>query len=212
MIFDWDGTLVHSRHVNFRALADALRDYSVLLDPDWYWPRQAVSVPDLLVVWEEHFGPLPVSIPDITDRFRKYAIDAAPTLVVNTDVADVARAAAARRQKLAIASNASTMSITVGLAATGLADLFPVVVTRTDVKQGKPAPEVFQLAAQRLDVDPRDCLVYEDSDEGVASAHAAGMATYNISTGVMIPAIAASAGQDTDRTTDGSQPRLFPER
>ncbi|MGW1058201.1 HAD family hydrolase [Micromonospora rubida] len=187
LIFDWDGTLVHSRELNFRALSAAMREHGALLDPGWYWPRQAISVPDLLVLWERQFGPLSAPVNVITDRFRAYVVEAAPSLVVNAAVADVARAAAARGQKLAIGSNASTASITVGLAATGLSPLFPVVVTRSDVTRGKPAPEIYALAARRLGVDAGDCLVYEDAEEGVASAQAAGMAAYNISTGALVP-------------------------
>ncbi|EIM26379.1 HAD family hydrolase [Microvirga lotononidis] len=63
----------------------------------------------------------------------------------------------------------------------GLLDLFETVVTRDDVEHGKPHPESFLTAAQRLDVDPRTCWALEDSHNGVRAAHAAGMAT------IMIP-------------------------
>ncbi len=51
---------------------------------------------------------------------------------------------------------------------------FDVVVCGDDVEQGKPHPEIFLLAATRLNVEPSDCLMYEDSDNGIKSAHAAG--------------------------------------
>jgi len=43
------------------------------------------------------------------------------------------------------------------------------------VKQGKPAPDLFLLAAQRLEVDPKACIVYEDSDAGLEAARRAEM-------------------------------------
>ena len=50
-----------------------------------------------------------------------------------------------------------------------------------DVKNGKPDPEVFLIAAKKLGLDPKDCVAFEDSINGIKSAHAAGMTT------VMVP-------------------------
>ena len=54
---------------------------------------------------------------------------------------------------------------------------FDVVVTGDDphLKNGKPAPDIFLLAAERLNVDPMHCIAFEDSPNGVEAAHAAGM-------------------------------------
>ena len=57
----------------------------------------------------------------------------------------------------------------------GLLDRFETVVSRDDVTQGKPHPETFLLAAERLGADPRHCLAIEDSHNGIRAAHAAGM-------------------------------------
>ncbi|WP_181774085.1 HAD family hydrolase [Amycolatopsis pittospori] len=52
---------------------------------------------------------------------------------------------------------------------------FATMVTGEDVEHGKPAPDPYHLAAQRLGVDPAGCLAVEDSGSGIRSAHAAGM-------------------------------------
>jgi HAD superfamily hydrolase (TIGR01509 family) len=57
----------------------------------------------------------------------------------------------------------------------GVFDRFDAVVTRADVAQGKPAPDIFLEVARRLDVAPPDCLVLEDSVPGCEGALAAGM-------------------------------------
>lgn len=63
----------------------------------------------------------------------------------------------------------------------GLLDYFDVIVTRSDVTHPKPHPEPYLLAAERLGIDPADCVAVEDSYPGVRSATAAGIAT------VMVP-------------------------
>eukprot|EP00188_Purpureofilum_apyrenoidigerum_P003171 Plantae.Rhodophyta-Purpureofilum_apyrenoidigerum.ctg3248.p1 GENE.Plantae.Rhodophyta-Purpureofilum_apyrenoidigerum.ctg3248~~Plantae.Rhodophyta-Purpureofilum_apyrenoidigerum.ctg3248.p1 ORF type:complete len:219 (+),score=54.13 Plantae.Rhodophyta-Purpureofilum_apyrenoidigerum.ctg3248:180-836(+) len=54
-------------------------------------------------------------------------------------------------------------------------ELFPAVVCNDDVENGKPAPDIFLLAAKRIDADPADCIVFEDAPTGVKGAIAAGM-------------------------------------
>lgn len=61
------------------------------------------------------------------------------------------------------------------LAVLGLDGAFDVVAARDDVLRGKPDPEIYHLVAGRLGLDPRECLVIEDSASGVAAALAAGM-------------------------------------
>ncbi|ALN89679.1 HAD hydrolase, IA, variant 3 family protein [Lysobacter gummosus] len=60
------------------------------------------------------------------------------------------------------------------LAASGLIDRFGVIVTGSDVEHPKPAPDIYLLAARELGVDPRRCVVLEDSEPGVRAALAAG--------------------------------------
>jgi len=177
LIFDWDGTLVDSREICFQGLARALSDVGVVLDPQWYWPREAIASPDMLVLWEQDFGVLPEPIDEIIVRCRTYVIAAAPQLVVIEPYGRIARAARARGRRLAIGSNASTNTVASGLAATGLATVFDSVVTWSDVPagRGKPAPDIFLLAAQELNVRPDQCLVYEDAEAGITAALAAGM-------------------------------------
>ncbi len=89
--------------------------------------------------------------------------------------AAAAAAAIAARLPVAIASSAHPAMIRAALSATGLADLFRVVVSSDDVAAGKPAPDVYLEAAHRLGVDPSLCLVIEDSLNGVLAGRAAGM-------------------------------------
>jgi HAD superfamily hydrolase (TIGR01509 family) len=77
--------------------------------------------------------------------------------------------------RLGLASGSEHPVIQVVLSLRGLRRFFPVVVSGTDVKHGKPAPDIFLHAAALLGVPPQQCVVIEDSKPGVAAGLAAGM-------------------------------------
>lgn len=75
----------------------------------------------------------------------------------------------------AVASSSGRATIDRLLAAAGLAQRFAAIAAGDQVLHGKPAPDIFLLAAQRLGVEPARCLVLEDSERGAQAARAAGM-------------------------------------
>jgi len=77
--------------------------------------------------------------------------------------------------KMAVASGTDTPGVKRYLAAVNALDYFDAVIGGDQVKNGKPAPDIYLKAAQALGVDPRDCMAVEDSANGVLSACAAGM-------------------------------------
>jgi HAD superfamily hydrolase (TIGR01509 family) len=81
----------------------------------------------------------------------------------------------AGRYTLAVASGSPPRVIAAALAGLGVLGAIKVVTSGDDVAVGKPAPDVFLLAAERLGVDPSECLVVEDSANGILAARAAGM-------------------------------------
>lgn len=59
-------------------------------------------------------------------------------------------------------------------------DLFDVVTTKEELRSNKPDPEIFKITADKLDISPSDCLVFEDSKAGINAAHGAGMRVVGI--------------------------------
>jgi HAD superfamily hydrolase (TIGR01509 family) len=115
---------------------------------------------------------------DCSVRFHAMAEDGVP---LRPGVRELTAFLAAEGVPSAVATSARRTSATQHLTHVGLIDGFRAVVTRDDVSHGKPHPEVFLTAAERLGIDPADCLALEDSHNGVRAASAAGMMT------VMVP-------------------------
>jgi len=82
----------------------------------------------------------------------------------------------AARWALGLASSSNRRLIDRALDLSGLAPFFRVTVSSEEVERGKPAPDVYLEAAQRLRVEPERCAAIEDSASGIRSAHAARMA------------------------------------
>ena len=85
-----------------------------------------------------------------------------------------------RRIPFAVVSGGTRESVVASLTAVNLLDKFDVFVCAGDYKKGKPDPEPFLLAAEKLGVNPKDCLVFEDTEMGIQAATAAGMASVRV--------------------------------
>jgi beta-phosphoglucomutase len=80
-----------------------------------------------------------------------------------------------KKYTLALTSSSTYDEVTGVVNLLNIKDLFKVIITANDVKHGKPHPEPYLLTAKQLQVHPNECLVLEDSENGVESAIAAGM-------------------------------------
>ena len=84
------------------------------------------------------------------------------------------------RIPFAVVSGSTMESVTASLASLKLLEKFDTFVCAGDYKKSKPDPEAFLLAAAKLGVPPRGCLVFEDTEMGIQAATAAGMASVRI--------------------------------
>jgi len=178
LIFDCDGTLVDTAPIHFFAVNEAMRPLGLEMAREWYFARVGLTPEALFAEYERVNG---VKI-DTEDLSRRYG----PIFTANLDraeeiavVAGVARANF-RKVPMAVASNGHLKNVRATLEATGLLPLFETVVSADEVAKGKPAPDVFLEAARRIGIDPADCIVFEDSDEGLEAASRAGMRSRDI--------------------------------
>ena len=96
-------------------------------------------------------------------------------IAVKPGVFDLLAALTERQIPYCLATNSLSENAERNIDIAGIAHLFPNKVTRDQVKRGKPAPDIFLQVANHYKVDPENCLVIEDSVNGVLAAKAAGM-------------------------------------
>lgn len=177
-LFDCDGTVVDSMPLHYVAWKRALSEWNCTFDEQLFYAlggtptREIVSLlnkqqglempPDLVAnrkegLYFEQFSQL-IAIPEVVEhienRFGKIPF--------------------------AVVSGGTRESVAASLRAVKLLDKFDLLVCAGDYKRGKPDPEGYLLAAKKLGVAPRSCLVFEDTEMGIQAATAAGIASVKI--------------------------------
>ncbi len=181
-VFDFDGVIVDSEPLHFRALHDALLADGVTISSEEYWgiylayhDRAAICL-----ALEHHRQPAP---PERVTRIEQRKIARFAELVPEVPVFEGARElvrALAAELPLAIASGARHEEIEAILQGLRLRDAFVAIVGVDDVARAKPDPLPYLEAARRLATNapalaPAECVAFEDSPPGIASALGAGM-------------------------------------
>lgn len=175
-IFDCDGTLVDTMKLHHRAWSQALSDAGAPFKFTWdiFVGRAGMTLEKTVEELNRQFGTL--LEPDMVALAQRASYGA---LLEETQpiapVVEFARALRARGCPLAVGSGSRRDAVVGALARVGILDWFPVIVTPEDVSHGKPSPETFLLAAERLGVAPSECLVIEDGEMGFEAARRAGM-------------------------------------
>ena len=174
-IFDLDGTLIDTMPLHYRAWDKAMRQagLKVQLDEDLFYSLGGVPTRRVAELIGQHYG-LKLDPDRVYHEkealFREIQGEAKPIRAT----VEFARKMAATHP-LAIASGGTHDIVGRTLELAGLTPLFKVVVAADDVVHGKPAPDMFLLAAKKMGVAPERCLVFEDAEPGIKGALAAGM-------------------------------------
>ncbi len=185
VIFDFDGVICDSEALHYRALNTVFNRYGVNVSKEHHW--------------DTYLGLTDVENIEAVNRDYKMGLDAAGVQRLKAEKKDVFDALASTERLLidgvesfvamlteqgirrAICSGAVRSDIDLMLGGTRLAEAFEVIVTADDVAKGKPDPEGYRLALEKLNasgqntVNPAECVVIEDSHWGIEAARAAGM-------------------------------------
>jgi HAD superfamily hydrolase (TIGR01509 family) len=193
LIFDCDGVLIDSEHLASRVETEVVRDLGLELTVDEAHELfLGKTVDGVLDAIAQRAGRRPTAAWVYNWAFAT-AHAFHRELVVVEYLRDAVEALAARGHRMAVASQSPLARVQFSLEVTGLAPLFGMHIYVTSmVSRPKPAPDIYLLAARRLEADPADCVVIEDSPAGAAAARAAGMQVIGYARGPAREAMAAS--------------------
>ncbi|MEM7146777.1 MAG: HAD-IA family hydrolase [Verrucomicrobiota bacterium] len=174
-IFDCDGTLVDSMPLHHRAWRAAFHHHDAPFDFDEETFYAHAGVPDLEIVrrLNERHG-CSLDGHSIDSFKHDYFMEELHTLETVAAIETIARDYHGKLP-FAVASGSALELVEPSLKHTNLFHLFDTIVTIEMVEHGKPAPDMFLLCADRLNVRPEACLVFEDGQAGIQAATAAGM-------------------------------------
>jgi len=176
LIFDCDGVLIDSEVIGCRAEAACMANVGFVISADELIDRYVgISMPTMLVDLQSRLSQaLPALPSDFADTVRRGVAAAFETeLRPMPGIVDLLDALPHRS---CVASGSAPERLQHTLSLTGLLPHFaPHIFSATQVARGKPAPDLFLFAAQRMSVAAADCIVIEDSIPGVQAAVAGGM-------------------------------------
>jgi beta-phosphoglucomutase-like phosphatase (HAD superfamily) len=179
LIFDWDGTLANSHAANYQAMAAALQGQGASLEKDWFDARTGLSSREMAALISQE-QKVTLDLEDIVRVRNSEYMQLLDSIREIGPVVGILRQAVAAGTLTALATGGGKATVLPSVEELGLRDLFRTIVTREDAEKGKPDPGIFLTAAERLGVTAADCLVFEDSDEGLAAAYAAGMNSVDV--------------------------------
>lgn len=185
VIWDVDGTLSDTEEIHRTAFNDAFPRAGL----NWHWDAptyrrlfRITGGKERIAAYATEIG-LPVDVPRVAEIHRYKT--ATYVSMINAgeadlrpgvrDLIDVLRGRAVR-QAIATTTSRPNVDALIGAAFGRPADtIFDVIASGDEVRAKKPAPDVFLLALERLNLRPDDCLAVEDSEPGLAAAKAAGL-------------------------------------
>lgn len=189
VIFDMDGVLVDGEPLHFETVNELLGREGKSISLEQYKPYMGTKTgwADMIADFglsqpREYYSPIYRELVLARYRERSEALPGALSVVTALRMSS---------QRLAVASSSIRPWVEACLAKIGLGSAFEQLITGSEVENGKPDPEIYLLAAEKLGVDPRRCLAFEDAPAGIESAKRAGMTVWAVRTeytrGLVLP-------------------------
>jgi HAD superfamily hydrolase (TIGR01509 family) len=177
-LFDCDGTVVDSMPFHYIAWTKALGEWGAAFDEKLFY-KWGGKPPLEIVADLNRMQGLNMPVAEVSEKKENFYFELVPQLKPVPEVLEVIEEEHGRIP-FAVVSGSTRESVIKSLTAVGLLDRFDVLVGSDDYQRGKPAPDAYLTAAARLGIAPKDCLVFEDTEMGIESATAAGMASVRV--------------------------------
>jgi len=177
IIFDMDGTLVDTEPFNTEIEKRLFRLNKVEISEEAHQKYLGIASDAMwLEITEQHQLQIPVS--ELIEQNHKESyryLSEVEQIPIMTGLIDLLKKLQARKYPMAVASSSTPEIIDLILKKTNLKKYFQVILSAEEAGKSKPEPDVFLLAAEKLGINPANCLVVEDSPNGIKAAKAAGM-------------------------------------
>ncbi|GAP08215.1 haloacid dehalogenase superfamily, subfamily IA, variant 3 [Anaerolinea thermolimosa] len=184
-IFDMDGTLIDNMGFHGAIWSEFLASLGAPVDRETFF-RRTVGKVNAEILRDLYRADLSdAEIEELSRRKEQlYRQRFAPLITQKAvpGVREFLQKAHQRGISMAVATSAGLENTRFILDGLGITAYFSALVTSEDVHRGKPDPEIFLIAAQKLGVPPEACLVFEDSPAGLEAAHRAGMVSVALAT------------------------------
>jgi len=177
-LFDCDGTVADSMPLHYVAWSKVLGEWQCEFDEGFFYSLGGMPVRDIIATLNQKHG-LCMPVEQVARRKESLYYEMLPRLKAVPEVLEHVEDAHGRIPS-AVVSGSTRESVVLSLQVLNLSDRFETLVCAGDYKRGKPDPEAFLMAAERLGVKPGECLVFEDTDMGIEAATAAGMASVKV--------------------------------
>ena len=196
LLFDLDGTLTDTDALHLRTYQDLLAPMGRTVTHDDYRSRIMGAANEAIMAWL--FPGEPVARHRaLADEKESLFRSLAGAMHPLPGLLDLLAWADRRAIKCAVVTNAPRANAEMMLGALGLRERFPVLVLGDELARGKPDPLPYLTALDRLGAQASQALAFEDSRSGVAAAHAAGIETIGMLTGLDDAALRASGAAAT---------------
>ena len=175
VIWDVDGVLIDSGEQHRRAWEQLAREEGLPYSDAAFWATFGMRNADIFPRMFGVSGP-PERIVALGDRKEAiYRALLAENAVALPGAKELLAALHAAGYRQALGSSAPPANLEAIISLLGIASFLNAIVSGEQVAHGKPAPDIFLAAAERLQIPPAHCLVIEDAPAGIAAAHAGGM-------------------------------------
>jgi beta-phosphoglucomutase family hydrolase len=180
LIFDMDGTLVDSGQLHQKAWQMMLEKYKFPIDPVFMRSLAGVPTNGTIEILMEKFNiKTEASVDDMTRYKEHCAHENLHKFVKPTALIDIVKKYHGKKP-MAIGTGAQTAEAEIVVKICGLSDYIKIIVGADQVKNPKPAPDTFLRCAELLNVNPKNCVVFEDSKLGLQAAKNAAMAGVDV--------------------------------
>jgi len=176
VIFDMDGVLIDSEHLWRRAMIKGFQEFGMPVTIEECKTTMGMRFNEVIAIWLNHFNITDVPIKTIENRVMDLLLELIDSEGKFIDgIPEIFERCSNYKIKTGLATSSSEKLMHAVLEKLNLQSVIDIKVSAEHLKYGKPHPEVFLICAEKLGVKPQECLVIEDSLNGVIAAKAAQM-------------------------------------